>query len=80
MSAVDATLVERGARYGEFDEHARVTQLIKRAMQSGRRWDDLADDQKERNPADQNGSAESFCQKNDCAKLQRVIIKFTLKD
>lgn len=26
------------------------------------------------------GSAEDFCKKNDCAKLQRVIIKFTLKD
>lgn len=35
------------------------------------------DDQ--RNPA-ATGSAEEFCRKNDCAKLQRVIIKFTLKD
>ncbi|RYZ76450.1 MAG: microtubule-binding protein [Proteobacteria bacterium] len=35
------------------------------------------DDQ--RNPAG-TGSAEEFCRKNDCAKLQRVIIKFTLKD
>lgn len=26
------------------------------------------------------GTAEEFCRKNDCAKLQRVIIKFTLKD
>jgi outer membrane protein OmpA-like peptidoglycan-associated protein len=33
----------------------------------------------ERQPA-ANGSAEGFCRKNDCAKLQRVIIKFTLKD
>jgi outer membrane protein OmpA-like peptidoglycan-associated protein len=33
----------------------------------------------ERQPA-ANSSAEGFCRKNDCAKLQRVIIKFTLKD
>ncbi len=26
------------------------------------------------------GKGEAFCMKNDCAKLQRVIIKFTLKD
>jgi hypothetical protein len=47
VSAVDATLAERGSRYGEFDEHARITQSIKRAMATGRRWDGLADDQKE---------------------------------
>jgi hypothetical protein len=34
---------------------------------------------KERDPAAQD-STESFCKKNDCAKLQKVIIKFTLKD
>lgn len=35
------------------------------------------------NPEDQRGPAASqraFCEKNDCAKLQRVIIKFNLKD
>jgi outer membrane protein OmpA-like peptidoglycan-associated protein len=32
-----------------------------------------------RDPA-ANTSAEEFCRKNDCAKLQRVIIKFTLRD
>ena len=47
MSAVDATLAERGARYGEFDEHARITQGLKKVMTSGRRWGALADDQKE---------------------------------
>ena len=35
-------------------------------------------DQASRNVA--NESPESFCRKNDCAKLQRVIIKFNLKD
>jgi myosin heavy subunit len=33
----------------------------------------------ERAPAG-TGSAEEFCRKNDCARLQRVIIKFQLKD
>jgi chromosome segregation ATPase len=33
----------------------------------------------DRTPAS-GGSAEEFCRKNDCAKLQRVIIKFQLKD
>ncbi len=36
------------------------------------------------NPEDQRGVAsdtnKSFCEKNDCAKLQKVIIKFNLKD
>lgn len=32
-----------------------------------------------RDPASQ-GSAEAFCRANDCAKLQKVIIKFSLKD
>ena len=36
------------------------------------------------NPEDNRGVAneshKSFCEKNDCAKLQRVIIKFNLKD
>ena len=39
----------------------------------------LAND-KNRDPAGGTGSAEQFCRQNDCAKLQRVIIKFTLKD
>jgi hypothetical protein len=28
MSSVDATLNERGARYGSFESHARITQAI----------------------------------------------------
>lgn len=47
MSNIDTTLDERGKRYGEFDEHARVTQNIKDAMASGRNWCDLAPDQRE---------------------------------
>lgn len=44
---IDATLVERGSRYGDFVEHARITQNIKRAMQDSPNWNKLADDQKE---------------------------------
>jgi len=44
---IDATLAERGTRYGEFTDHAKITQAIKRAMMLGRNWDSLADDMKE---------------------------------
>lgn len=44
---VDATLQERGSRYGEFDEHARITQAIKRAMADSPNWASLPDDMKE---------------------------------
>ena len=44
---IDATLAERGQRYGSFDGHARITQNIKRAMQDSPNWEGLADDQKE---------------------------------
>lgn len=43
---IDTTLAERGARYGNFAEHARITQDVKRAMQQGN-YHRLADDQKE---------------------------------
>lgn len=44
---VDATLAERGTRYGAFKEHARITQNLKRAMQDSPNWDALSDDKKE---------------------------------
>jgi len=47
MSTIDATLAERGTRYGEFDEHARITQDLKRSMTRTKNWASLADDQKE---------------------------------
>lgn len=47
MAAIDNTLAERGNRYGEFTDHAAITQRIKRAMASGRRWPDLDDDMRE---------------------------------
>ena len=42
-AGIDAVLAERGSRYGEFDEHARITQ----AITSGRSWAGMADSQKE---------------------------------
>jgi hypothetical protein len=44
---IEATLAERGTRYGDYAEHARITQNIKRAMQDSPNWDALADDQRE---------------------------------
>jgi len=44
---IDATLSERGNRYGSFTSHARITQNIKRAMIDSPNWAGLADDQRE---------------------------------
>ena len=47
MSTIDATLAERGSRYGEFPEHAFITQELKRTLHDNVNWSNLADDQKE---------------------------------
>jgi hypothetical protein len=47
VNDIDATLAERGSRYGTFVGHAVITQEIKRAMNRHSGWDKLADDQKE---------------------------------
>ena len=47
MSSVDATLAERGTRYGAFDSHAKITQNLKRAMVATPKWMSLSDSQKE---------------------------------
>lgn len=44
---IDTTLAERGNRYGEFDEHARITQNIKAAMADSPNWATLPDDMRE---------------------------------
>ena len=44
---VEHTLQERGRRYGEYREHARITQNIKRAMRDSPNWQRLSDDQRE---------------------------------
>jgi hypothetical protein len=45
--SIDATLAERGSRYGDFPTHAKITQAIKSAMQDSPNWQTLASDQKE---------------------------------
>jgi hypothetical protein len=47
MTDITTTLAERGARYGAFTEHARVTQAIKAAMADSPNWRTLAPDQRE---------------------------------
>ena len=47
MNGIDATLAERGTRYGSFTGHAKITQSIKRAMVDSPNWSRLADDQRE---------------------------------
>lgn len=47
---VTDTLQERGARYGDFAEHARIAQLFQddmRGVNQGRGWDRLSDVQKQ---------------------------------
>lgn len=46
-TSIEATLAERGSRYGSFTEHARITQAIKKAMADSPNWAGLAPDQKE---------------------------------
>lgn len=47
MTDIDATLADRGTRYGSFTGHARITQSLKRAMVDSPNWTRLSDDQKE---------------------------------
>lgn len=47
MSEIDATLAERGSRYGDFFTHAQITQALKAAMVDSPNWDDLASDMRE---------------------------------
>lgn len=47
MTCIENTLAERETRYGSFDEHARITQAIKRAMVDSRNWAALSDSMKE---------------------------------
>ena len=47
MSDIDATLAERGKRYGDFAGHAGVTQRIKAAIVSAPRYARLTPSQRE---------------------------------
>ena len=44
---IEETLTERGKRYGEFSEHARISQNLKKAMRDSPNWKILSDDKKE---------------------------------
>ncbi len=46
-TSIEATLEQRGQRYGDFAEHARITQAIKAAMADSPNWARLAPDQRE---------------------------------
>lgn len=46
-TGVDQTLEQRGARYGDFGGHAKITQSIKCAMRDSPNWQRLSDDKKE---------------------------------
>lgn len=47
MTDVDATLTERGSRYGPFPGHADITQRLKDALRGYPGWHSLAPDQRE---------------------------------
>ena len=44
---IENTLKERGARYGDFAEHARITQTIKTTMRQTEGWSRLSFAQRE---------------------------------
>jgi len=44
---IEATLAERGSRYGSFAGHAAIVQALKGIMQKAEGWERLAADQKE---------------------------------
>lgn len=46
-NSIEATLAERGSRYGSFTGHSQIAQRIKWAMQTETKWQQLAPDQKE---------------------------------
>lgn len=47
MTNIDATLAERGKRYGEFLHHAIIAQDLQDAMRRAMGWTALAADQKQ---------------------------------
>lgn len=47
MSDIDATLTQRTGLYGVFNENARISQALKRAMRDTPNWERLSDDKRE---------------------------------
>lgn len=44
---VEETLAQRGSRYGDFTDHARICQDLKRTMNTEANWERLTDAQKQ---------------------------------
>lgn len=44
---IDNILAERGERYGSFEDHAQISQSLKKAMHKSKNWSNLTDVQKE---------------------------------
>ena len=44
---IEVTLLERGTKYGEYEDHARITQGIKSAMRNSKNWKTLSADKRE---------------------------------
>lgn len=47
MTDINEVLEERGARYGKFEDHARISRGLKDVMMNEPGWDRLAPDQQE---------------------------------
>ncbi len=47
MSDIEETLKERGERYGEFEDHAAISQTLKDVMKDTGNYHKLCSDQKE---------------------------------
>lgn len=47
QDTITATLAERGARYGDFTDHARIAQQLQRDMHTENGWGRLSDVQKQ---------------------------------
>jgi hypothetical protein len=47
MADITDTLKERGAKYGDFSDHAKIAQSLKQSMSSTSGWQRLSDDKKE---------------------------------
>lgn len=45
--SIQETLIERGKRYGEFHEHAKICQSLKEVMVMEKGWDRLQPDMKQ---------------------------------
>jgi len=47
MNDISATLAERGTRYGQFIDHAKIAQGIQDVLRSSQNWDNLEVDMKQ---------------------------------